>query len=326
MRSILKKAAAAILSAAVALSSAAYAEQAVYDKATNTVTVDASGYSTVSIVPENADVSDKDNIIYINQTAMDFGAQASFVLQDNPADGDYIISLGNGADTSEVKKIKFTVGGSEEEYPFYASFKKNDDNSLTASAEFTSAVSGTMLFVLYGKDGTLTDVNVQNVTETGIKEHTFKNCESGQKIKLMLWKNIDNMETVSKPYEIPTDDITAAPDFLRVTENGELAKNDGEAPLDLLHSYKSEVRFALHCSALANKKSLKLRPDTAKALHAPEQTFHSRAANTAYWRVHSRPNQQSCCPNWPDPAKPKPLRLQRDNKPAQAHCRNDDEA
>ena len=60
-----KKAAAAILSAAVALSSAAYAEQAVYDKATNTVTVDASGYSTVSIVPENADVSDKDNIIYI---------------------------------------------------------------------------------------------------------------------------------------------------------------------------------------------------------------------------------------------------------------------
>ena len=61
---------------------------------------------------------------------MDFGAQASFVLQDNPADGDYIISLGNGADTSEVKKIKFTVGGSEEEYPFYASFKKNDDNSL----------------------------------------------------------------------------------------------------------------------------------------------------------------------------------------------------
>ena len=27
----------------------------------------------------------------------------------------------------------------------------------------------------------------------------------------MLWKNIDNMETVSKPYEIPTDDITAAP-------------------------------------------------------------------------------------------------------------------
>lgn len=82
---------------------------------------------------------------------------------------------------------------------------------------------------------------------------------------------------------------------------GHQAKNDGEAPLDLSHSYKSEVRFALHCSALANKKSLKLRPDTAKALHAPEQTFHSRAANTAYWRVHSRPNQQSCCPNWPDP-------------------------
>ena len=229
MKNILKKATAAVLSAAVMISSAAYAEKAVYDKATNTVTVDASGYSTVSIVPENADVSDKDNIIYINQTAMDFGAQASFVLQDNPADGDYIISLGNGADTSEVKKIKFTVGGSEEEYPFYASFKKNDDNSLTASAEFTSAVSGTMLFVLYGKDGTLTDVNVQNVTETGIKEHTFKNCESGQKIKLMLWKNIDNLEIVSKPYEIPTDDVTAAPDVLRVTENGELAKNDGEA-------------------------------------------------------------------------------------------------
>ncbi len=228
MKGILKKAAAVLIGAAAVFSSAAYAENAVYNKAANTVTVDGTGFSTVSIVPENADTGSTDNIIYINQSAEDFGAQESFVLPDNTADGNYIISLGNGADASEVKKIKFNVGGSEEEYPFYASFKRNDDDSITASTEFTSAVSGTVIFALYGADGRLKDVNLQNVAEAGTKEHTYKNCESGQKIKIMLWKDIYSMEIVSTSYEIFTDDIINVPDVLRVTDSGELAKNDGK--------------------------------------------------------------------------------------------------
>ena len=228
MKGILKKAAAVLIGAAAVFSSAAYAENAVYNKAANTVTVDGTGFSTVSIVPENADTGSTDNIIYINQSAENFGARESFVLPDNTADGNYIISLGNGTDASEVKKIKFTVGGSEEEYPFYASFKRNDDDSITAGTEFTSAVSGTVIFALYGADGRLKDVNLQNVAEEGTKEHTYKNCESGQKIKIMLWKDIYSMEIVSTSYEIFTDDIINVHDVLYVTDSGELARNDGK--------------------------------------------------------------------------------------------------
>ncbi|MDD6483603.1 MAG: cellulase family glycosylhydrolase [Clostridiales bacterium] len=195
-------------------------EEAVYNSFQNSVTVDASGYSTVCISAQN----NSDDVVYINQSASQFSSEECFRLKSGIADGAYTITLGGG---EETKQISFTKTA----YPFDVNFSKTEQGKVKAQLKNGADKSGVMIFALYSAENALIEAGTAELLENADTEYVFNKSETGQKIKLMLWNGPDTMIPVSAIYSISTDSVLKEPDppdVLRVTSAGELAKQDGK--------------------------------------------------------------------------------------------------